>query len=249
MADCGAQRKRRTGVRGRMVKALVPVLLLAAGLALTGGVSTASAAAVKPSVSLDNDANHDGVFSDTENVAKSASYPWTVTYRLTINAGTLGHTVAAISDTAGSLTSATSSPNCASLVGTHIAAGGSATCYYDVAFALAATAPVVNTVTFTYDGGGGDVVSDTSTVNFPSLSLVKSSTTTLVTAAGQLVPYSYLVGNTGTVAVTGIAVSDNNVDAAPVCPQSTLNPGATMVCSAQHTVTVGELAAGEQALP
>jgi uncharacterized repeat protein (TIGR01451 family) len=103
--------------------------------------------------------------------------------------------------------------------------------------------PLVNTATLTF-GPGADVRSDTSTVNFPSLSVKKSSTTTLVTAAGQVVPYSYLVTNTGTVALTGISVSDNNTDAAPVCPQTTLAVSASMTCTAQHTVTSGELAAG-----
>jgi hypothetical protein len=102
----------------------------------------------------------------------------------------------------------------------------------------------VNTATITWDSGGNDTTSNTSTVNFPSLSLDKSSSTTLVTTAGQVVPYSYLVKNTGTSAVSGIALSDNNTDAAPSCPQATLAVGASMTCTAQHTVTPIELVAG-----
>src|SRR5207248_3108662 len=117
-------------------------------------------------------------------------------------------------------------------------------CYYDVSMSQAATSPVTNTATITWDGGGLDTASNTSTVNFPSLSLDKSSSTTLVSASGQVVPYSYLVTNTGTVAVSGIVLSDNNTDAAPSCPQSTLAVGASMTCTAQHTVTPSELVAG-----
>ena len=38
----------------------------------------------------------------------------------------------------------------------------------------------------------------------PSLTVAKSSTTTDVTAAGQIVPYSYLLTNTGNLTLTGI---------------------------------------------
>ena len=102
----------------------------------------------------------------------------------------------------------------------------------------------MNTATITWDSGGGDTTSASSTVNFPSLSLHKSSTTTLVSALGQVVPYSYLVTNTGTVAVTGIALSDTNTDASPVCPQTSLSVGASMLCTSPHTVVQSELDAG-----
>src|SRR5207249_2209953 len=73
----------------------------------------------------------------------------------------------------------------------------------------------------------------------PLLVIDKSSTTTQVTAAGQVAPYSYLVTNNGNVTLTGISVTDNNF-ATPRgfgCPPTTLALGATMTCSAQHTVT------------
>ena len=73
---------------------------------------------------------------------------------------------------------------------------------------------------------------------------VSPSTTTLVVAPGQVVPYSYLITNTGTVTVTGISLADNNVDATPSCPASSLAVAASMTCTAQHTATVAELAAG-----
>ena len=77
------------------------------------------------------------------------------------------------------------------------------------------------------------------------LSVVKSSTTTTITAAGQIVPYSYLITSTGTATVTGIAEDDNNVSHAGVnCPQTILASGASMTCTASHTVTAAEFSSG-----
>ncbi len=68
----------------------------------------------------------------------------------------------------------------------------------------------------------GDDVSDTdgTTTTIPQapiLSVEKTSTTAKVTAAGQVVPYSYVVKNIGNVTLTGTTLYDNNVDADPVC--------------------------------
>jgi hypothetical protein len=226
----------------------VLVLLLLIGAVATALIGAGSGASAPignhPSVTKDNDANHDGTYSDTENVPKNVTYPWVVTYRLTIDAGSFSHKIVAISDDLTSNLTSSASPSCASLINTTISAGTSVQCYYDVSLAGAGVAPVVNTATIVWDSGGGDTSSNTSTVNFPSLSLQKSSTTTLVVAPGQVVPYSYVVTNTGTVAVTGISLSDNNVDGAPSCPASSLAIAASMTCTAQHTATVADLAAG-----
>jgi uncharacterized repeat protein (TIGR01451 family)/LPXTG-motif cell wall-anchored protein len=88
----------------------------------------------------------------------------------------------------------------------------------------------------------------------PSLTVVKSSTTSEVTAAGQIVPYSYLLTNAGNVTLTGVTLSDDNTDADPVCEWAnssdaatgagTLSIGETVTCSASHTVTQAEMNAG-----
>ena len=77
-----------------------------------------------------------------------------------------------------------------------------------------------------------------------TMTVAKSSTTADVTAAGQIVPYSYLLTNTGNITLTGISLSDDNTDAAPVCGTTTLAPSATTTCTAQHTVTQAEMDAG-----
>jgi uncharacterized repeat protein (TIGR01451 family) len=97
------------------------------------------------------------------------------------------------------------------------------------------------------DGAGGAAQAcDTETVTGgqnPALTIDKTSTTTLITAAGQVVPYSYLVTNTGNVTLTGITVTDNKV-ASVSCPVTTLAPGASTTCTGSHTVTQAELDAG-----
>jgi len=77
----------------------------------------------------------------------------------------------------------------------------------------------------------------------PAIDLVKSSTTTLITAVGQVVPYSYAVKNTGNVTLTGVTVTDNQVSSV-TCAQTTLAPGASTTCTGTHTVTQAELDAG-----
>ena len=46
-----------------------------------------------------------------------------------------------------------------------------------------------------------------------------------MTTPGQVVPYSYLLTNTGNVTISALSVSDDNVDADPVCVATTLAPG------------------------
>jgi uncharacterized repeat protein (TIGR01451 family) len=97
------------------------------------------------------------------------------------------------------------------------------------------------------DGAGGadqacdDV--DTPGTQSPDITIDKASTTTLVTTAGQVVPYTYLVTNTGNVTLTGITVTDDKV-ATVTCPKTTLVPAESMTCNGSHTVTSAELGAG-----
>ncbi len=227
---------------------LPAVLVLLAICGIVGSVLTAagpaSATVQVISIAAANDANKDGVFTNTENVAKNATYPDTVTFQLALMNTTLtAPAVIQLSDVSSSTLTSSMSPSCASINGSTLAPQATATCYYDVSIPSAGSTGFLDTATVRW-GNGGDFASASSTVNFPSLTVKKSSTTTSVSAVGQVVPYSYLVTNTGNVTVTGINVSDNNVDSAPVCPGTSLLPGGSMTCTAQHTATVGEIAAG-----
>lgn len=95
--------------------------------------------------------------------------------------------------------------------------------------------------------GGNQTVQPTFILNDPRMTVAKSSTTSSVTAANQVVPYSYLVTNTGNITLTGISLIDDNIDGSVSCPAASLPPapGAnTMTCTAQHTVTQAEMNAG-----
>jgi len=82
------------------------------------------------------------------------------------------------------------------------------------------------------------------------LDLTKISATKLVTQAGQIVHYDYEIINTSQVTLHDVSVTDDNVDATPVCAfagNDELAPagnfGSTVHCTAQHTVTPQEIAA------
>ena len=84
----------------------------------------------------------------------------------------------------------------------------------------------------------------------PAINVVKSSTTTSITAAGQVVPYSFVVTNVGNMTLTGITVTDPNCNAAPVYVSGDLNTDSklqlteswTYTCS--HTVSQAEIDLG-----
>jgi uncharacterized repeat protein (TIGR01451 family) len=110
------------------------------------------------------------------------------------------------------------------------------------------------------NGGGNGVIENTATlssdelpdetdganvpvVSSPAMTLVKASTTTIIDAADDVVPYTFVITNTGNTTLTNVSLSDNNVDAPPVCnpvAPATLAPAAVMNCTAQHTVTAQE---------
>ncbi len=81
----------------------------------------------------------------------------------------------------------------------------------------------------------------------PGLNVAKSSTTTLITAAGQIVPYTFIVTNTGNVTLTGITVSDPNVSPAPAYASGDTNSnglldvGESWTYTGSHTVTQAEI--------
>ncbi|HLJ03977.1 MAG TPA: hypothetical protein VKT31_11090 [Solirubrobacteraceae bacterium] len=222
--------------RGRVVAgASIAASVAAVFLAL----APASLASPFPSLTLGNDANQDGTYTQVENVAKSASYPDTVTFQVSINTGTFGpHTFTSLADTAGADLS-----GCNSLLNTLLAANSTFTCTYTLTIAAPSSSPVSDSVTATFDQNlqGNDVVTSSSTVNTPAMSVSKSSTTQFVGAIGQVVPYSYVITNTGSVGLTAVSLADNNTDSAPVCAASTIPVGGNTTCTAQHTVTASDL--------
>ncbi|HJU44342.1 MAG TPA: kelch repeat-containing protein, partial [Vicinamibacterales bacterium] len=74
----------------------------------------------------------------------------------------------------------------------------------------------------------------------------KSSSTTVITGAGQVVPYTFSVTNEGNVTLNGVTVSDSKCDAAPVFISGDTNSDGmlqtteTWLYSCNHTVTASE---------
>ena len=86
------------------------------------------------------------------------------------------------------------------------------------------------------------------------ISVVKSSSTQDIQSVGQVVPYEFVVTNTGTTTLSAISVNDTQ--SAPSldtslssisCPSSTLAAGDHETCTADYTVTAADLANGSVA--
>jgi uncharacterized repeat protein (TIGR01451 family) len=116
---------------------------------------------------------------------------------------------------------------------------------------LTAGTPIVNTATVDTDQTAPASASATTTISQgPALAVAKSSTTASITAAGQVVPYTFSLTNTGNVSLTAISVSDPACDAAPAYvsgdtnSDSTLGTSETWTYACDRTVTQAELNAG-----
>jgi uncharacterized repeat protein (TIGR01451 family) len=76
-----------------------------------------------------------------------------------------------------------------------------------------------------------------------AVTLDKSASPTTYSAVGQVINYSYLVTNTGNVTLIGpVIVTDDKV--AVSCPSGQLVPGASLTCTASHTITQADLDSG-----
>jgi len=87
---------------------------------------------------------------------------------------------------------------------------------------------------------------DTATVSFTptaTLTLSKTASGPDVHAADGTIAYTFTVTNTGAATLDTIVIDDPLV-AAVDCPATTLAPGATLVCTATHTLTQADVDAG-----
>ena len=136
--------------------------------------------------------------------------------------------------------------------GSTLAPAAAMTCTgtYTVTQANVNAGSIVNTATAAGTPPVGPPVTNTSSATVtatrtPSINLVKSALPTTVTAAGQVVAYSFVVTNTGNVTLTSVAVTDPLPGlSAMSCPGASLAPAATMTCTASYAVTQSDVNAG-----
>ncbi|MBH0117669.1 LPXTG cell wall anchor domain-containing protein [Salinibacterium sp. NG253] len=78
-----------------------------------------------------------------------------------------------------------------------------------------------------------------------NLTIAKTATALPATASqvGDLIDYSFLLTNTGTLALSNVTVNDAGAQNLS-CPANTLAAGATMTCAAEHAVTQDDIDAG-----
>lgn len=93
-------------------------------------------------------------------------------------------------------------------------------------------------------------VTDTQTLPGPArvvtLTLDKVAQLNPVTAAGNVIPYRFTVRNTGNLTWAGPpTVTDPLISGGVSCPAGTVAPGASVVCSANYTVTQANMDAGQ----
>ncbi len=121
------------------------------------------------------------------------------------------------------------------------------TATYTITDADVANGSVTNTATASGDTCGECtfVESDPAsvTINYvgtPSWTLTKTPTPTTYSGAGQQIDYSYVLTNTGNVAITGIQVSDDKTETVS-CPATSLAVGDNMDCTASYFTTAADV--------
>ena len=80
----------------------------------------------------------------------------------------------------------------------------------------------------------------------PSLTMTKTATPTIITAAGQNVHYTFAVRNTGNVTIANLTIADTfTAPAGPLptitCPVTTLAPNATTTCTADYPASQADV--------
>jgi uncharacterized repeat protein (TIGR01451 family) len=168
------------------------------------------------------------------------------------------YTITATNDgntTIGSVT--VTDPNAANLVcvpanGSSLAPGASLSCTADhtVTQADIDAGHYLNTACVDDGEGGAAQACDNADVpgdQNPSLSIVKNATESTYDSVGDVIHYTITATNTGNVTLHNVVVTDPNAAnlvCVPATPVSSLAPGASIDCTADHTVTQADIDAG-----
>jgi len=139
-----------------------------------------------------------------------------------------GVTVTFAAPTAGAsstLSSTTATTNAAGVASVTATANGTTGTYQ----ITATVAGIATPITFTLTNTGT-----------PGLQLTVTGAPSLISAPGQTVTFSYVVRNTGNVAVSGAAVADRKVTGI-TCPATTLAVNASMTCTGTYVSTAADI--------
>jgi uncharacterized repeat protein (TIGR01451 family) len=177
------------------------------------------------------------------------------TFRVT-NAGNVTLTDVAIDEGAFTGSGDLSAVTCPSITGLLPGAFVDCSATYTLTQADVDAGSVENTATATaLPPTGARVESEESTAVVtaeadPSLTVVKSASPEEVSAAGEIITYSFLVTNTGNVTLTDVSVDEGSFtgtgELSPLTPSSvaSLAPGADATFTATYTVTQADVDAG-----
>ncbi|MFM2389507.1 MAG: hypothetical protein RLZZ437_1062, partial [Pseudomonadota bacterium] len=109
-----------------------------------------------------------------------------------------------------------------------------------------------NTATVNARSPLGNITPVTDTQNLPgparvvTLTLDKVAQLSPVTAAGQVIPYRFTLRNTGNLTWPAPpTITDPLIAGGVSCPAGTVAPGATVICTANYTVTQANIDAGQ----
>jgi large repetitive protein len=97
---------------------------------------------------------------------------------------------------------------------------------------------------------GNDASTATVPLNVaPGVTLDKSSTSTSFSSVGQIIPYTFNIRNIGSVWLNSIVVADPKISSVscpppPIATTINLDPGESIVCTANYTVTQADIDAG-----
>jgi uncharacterized repeat protein (TIGR01451 family) len=173
----------------------------------------------------------------------------TYTFHVT-NTGNVTLTAVTVDETTFSGTGSAPTPACSP---GPLAPGASVDCTatYTVTQADIDGGSIANTATASATGPGDEAVEtppSSATVDAPrtaAMTVRKTANPTMVTAAGQLITYSFTVTNTGNVTLTGVTVTDTMPGLSAVtCPTTTLAPSTSMTCTATYTTTEADVVRG-----
>ena len=115
------------------------------------------------------------------------------------------------------------------------------------------TAFSVSASTATVSGtppGGGTVTSNPSSVTItvsqdPHITIITTAGVAYYTKAGNVIPYTFLVTNTGNVTLTNVIVTSYLKGLSKItCPLTTLTVNQTMACTATYLTTGHDVKAG-----